>query len=90
MDMLPGVVCMPNAQLQCLQNAIPCREHSFTDEGQDTEGEELWLSREVVHHVIGFSSLDTISVHFWMSMQEETREAEGTFAQIHGRWVSQV
>jgi hypothetical protein len=71
LGMLPGVVCMPNAQLRCLQNAILCREHSFTDGGQDTKGEELWLSRKMVHHVTKFSSLDRMSVPIGMSMQEK-------------------
>ena len=71
LGMLPGVVCMPNAQLGCLQNAILCREHSFTDGGQDTKGEELWLSRKMVHHVTKFSSLDRMSVPIGMSMQEK-------------------
>lgn len=59
---------MPNAQLQCLQNAILCREHSFTDEGQDTRGDELWLSRKTVNHVTKFTSLDKMSVPIGMSM----------------------
>jgi len=71
LGMLPGVVCMPNAQLRCLQNAILCREHSFTDGGQDTKGEELLLSRKMVHHVTKFSSLDRMSVPIGMSMQEK-------------------
>jgi hypothetical protein len=62
---------MPNAQLQCLQNAILCREHSSIDGGQDNRCEELWLSWEVVHHVTKCSSLDKMSVPIGMSMQEK-------------------
>jgi hypothetical protein len=69
--MLPGVVCMPNAQLQCLQNAILCREHSSKDGGQDNRCEELWLSWEVLHHVTKFTPLEEMSVPIVMSMQEK-------------------